>query len=347
MTGSGEPDPKAARAPLPTGQELCYDEAGREIPCDGSGQDAERRRSTRAGGERFDLEVETVRDRLTGLDWLRDAGAAEYPLSWQEALDFVAGLNRRATAGHSDWRLPNRRELRSLVSPGYARPALPLGHPFLNVARTWYWTSTTAAINPAYAWYLDLDGARMFYGSKEQYFLAWPVRGAGNGLLPRTGQRLCHDSRGREVACAGTGQDGEFSAGRPWPEPRFEVRTGTVVDRLTGLEWRRQADLTSCPVTWEDALAAAAGLNRGGTGRPWRLPDINELESLVDCAASRPALPSGHPFTGVADVYWSSTTSAYETDWAWALYLEKGACGVGRKEGPWFRAWAVREAGDG
>jgi len=45
----------------------------------------------------------------------------------------------------------------------------------------------------------------------------------------------------------------------------------------------------------------------------------------VDCAAHRPALPSGHPFADVQDIYWSSTTSLFELDWAWALYLEKGA----------------------
>ena len=37
---------------------------------------------------------------------------------------------------------------------------------------------------------------------------------------------------------------------------------------------------------------------RGGT-YSWRLPNINELESLVDCSAHSPALPHGHPFRDV------------------------------------------------
>ena len=73
----------------------------------------------------------------------------------------------------------------------------------------------------------------------------------------------------------------------------------------------------------------------------WRLPNISELESLVDCSASQPALPAGHPFTGLREGYWSATTSFFETDWAWVLYLEKGACGVGHKAGKTFFVWAV------
>jgi hypothetical protein len=94
-------------------------------------------------------------------------------------------------------------------------------------------------------------------------------------------------------------------------------------------------------VTWSEALAAVAGLNREGADFIWRLPTINELEALVDCAAHSPALPSGHPFADVQDIYWSSTTSLFEPDWAWALYLEKGATGVGQKRFAQFSVWAV------
>ena len=73
----------------------------------------------------------------------------------------------------------------------------------------------------------------------------------------------------------------------------------------------------------------------------WRLPTINELESLVDCSRHTPALPGGHPFENVRDVYWSSTTSYFEPDWAWALYLNKGATGVGFKREKSFHLWPV------
>jgi hypothetical protein len=77
-------------------------------------------------------------------------------------------------------------------------------------------------------------------------------------------------------------------------------------------------------------------------GCKWRLPNINELESLVDASAHTPALPLDHPFTGLNDGYWSSTTSFFEPDWAYVLYLNKGAVGVGFKPGAEFYVWPVR-----
>jgi hypothetical protein len=330
---------------LTTGQETCFNEAGEEIPCAGSGQDAEFRKGVVLPEPRFVDAGEEVLDRLTGHTWLRDAGTAGFPLSWLESLDFIASMNREQVAGRSDWRLPNRRELRSLVCHGAARPALPAGHPFDNVMQSWYWTATTAAINHSYAWYINLEGARMFYGAKDQYFMLWPVRGEGNGQLPATGQEGCYDENGLEIRCEGTGQDGEYGNGTALPRQRFEVGAEGVFDRLTRLVWHETAALTGGVVSWEEALAAVASLNDTAVaGRPWRLPNINELESLVDCGTASPALPTGHPFRNVRDAYWSSTTSAYETDWAWALYLDKGACGVGRKNGRYFFVWPVRDA---
>ncbi len=40
-------------------------------------------------------------------------------------------------------------------------------------------------------------------------------------------------------------------------------------------------------------------------------------------ARTAPALSHGHPFRDVREGYWSSTTSMFEPDWAWALYLVK------------------------
>ena len=328
-------------ASLQTGQQTCHDACGREVACAGSGQDAEFSAGAPWPEPRFEAGDQLVLDRLTGLVWTRDANPAEFPLTWQEALAFVARMNRDGALGFSDWRLPNRRELRSLVSHQTRRPALPAGHPFRNVFAGWVWTSTSAAIGPAHAWYVHLEGARMFYGGKDQSYLVWPVRGAGNGILPATGQERCFDDAGREIPCGGSGQDGETRSGRAWPTPRFAVEGEAVIDRLTGLCWQRRADLTGSPVNWDEALAAVAELNRAEPERAWRLPNINELESLVDCAAHSPALPPGHPFEDVRQGYWSSTTSAFEPDWAWALYLDKGAVGVGQKSGRHFHVWAV------
>lgn len=327
---------------LQTGQSRCYDREGREIPCSGSGQDGEFRTGLAWPDPRFLTHDQVVEDRLTGLCWSRDANPGGYPVTWAEALAGVAALNRSGELGFTDWRLPNRRELRSLMSHQARRPALPTGHPFENVFLGWYWSSTSAAINPAYAWYVHLEGARMFYGRKDQYYLYWPVRGASL-VLPRTGQRDCYDAAGQGIACSGSGQDGELQRGSGWPEPRFVVDEEVVEDRMTGLIWLKNSDPAGQVLDWNSALAQVAAVERARPGglTGWRLPDINMLESLVDCRRAEPALPINHPFTNLREGYWSATTSYFEPDWAWVLYLQKGAVGVGHKPGATFHAWPV------
>ncbi len=326
---------------LRTGQRLCYDAQGKPLDCAGTGQDADAGAGLVWPDPRFKAGRDgAVLDRLTGLIWAKDADLAGFPLAWAEALDLMAKFNKQKLAGRTDWRLPNRREMRSLVGFQTKNPALPQGHPFDNVRSNWFWTSTTSAVNPAYAWYVHLAGGRMFYGRKDQPCLVWPVSGtADEAALARTGQTACFDHQGQEVPCTGTGQDGDLRLGTAWPEPRFESREDGVLDRLTGLTWAPSA-APAGPVDWPGALQA---VNKDD----WRLPTINELESLVDASQCFPALPRNHPFAGMdgdpGPVFWSSTTSAFETDWAMALYLGKGAVGVGHKtRGDRFLAWPVR-----
>jgi len=326
-----------------TGQTGCYDIDGKVVPCEDSGQDGEFQSGTPWPQERFVVADELVLDQLTGLLWLRNANPAKFPVTWQEALDYISRMNEEKMAGHTDWCLPNRRELRSLLAFDTRKPALPAGHPFENVFLGWYWTSTSAAIHSGYAWYVHMEGARMFYGRKDQYYLFWPVCGHGKGILSKTGQRTCYDTVGNEILCPGTGQDGELQRGLDWPDPRFIVRQEAVHDRLTGLFWLKNADVSPGTMSWEESLHYIKRLDLPLLGKStrWRLPTINELESLVDCARHTPALPGGHPFENVSDVYWSSTSSFFEPDWAWALYLNKGATGVGFKRGKGFHLWPV------
>lgn len=321
---------------LSTGQHLCFDTAGRPVNCAGTGQDGEFRSGLPWPKPRFDLLNESlVLDRLTGLFWPRVASLGDFPMSWTEALAAVKLMNQENALGHADWRLPNRRELSSLISYSHHRPALPEGHPF-TVSQTWYWTSTTTAIAPDCAWRVHLEGGRMFYGDKARDAMVWPVRGE-SPVLARTGQQQCRDASGVIIDCTATGQDGELRRGAPWPEPRFLMEEDWVRDLLTGLLWRRSTDLLGT-CTWEEALLAATSLR--DKGRTWRLPTIRELESLVDAKHYDPALPE-HPFTDIREAYWSSTSSAYAPDWAYCLYLHKGAVGVGFKPKREFHAWLV------
>lgn len=331
---------------LQTGQTLCFDNSGLEIPCVGTGQDAEHKYGIAWPIQRFELDGELVLDLLTELVWPQNANLSEYPLTWQEALNFVIDMNKENVFGFNDWRLPNRRELRSLMSYQAKKPALTTEPPFKNVFLGWYWTSTTAAINPHYAWYIHMEGARMFYGRKDQYYLCWPVRGTDNNILPQTGQKECFDSSGALIDSLGTGQDGEYQLGSKWPEPRFDDTGEVVIDKLTNLCWLKKASITDTPVNWSEAFKAIEKMNKMNKMKMyefanWQLPNINALESLVDCSQYDPALLHSHPFEDVKDVYWSSTTSYFKTDWAWALYLNKGALGVDHKSGKSFFVWPV------
>ena len=130
------------------------------------------------------------------------------------------------------------------------------------------------------------------------------------------------------------GDNGALQSGVAWPSIRFTDNSdGTVTDELTGLIWMKNADCWGYQ-TWANALSKVAGLNSGsetcsgytsGTHTDWRLPTIKELESLVDIGHVSPALPSGHAFVGVqTDDYWSSSTRASNTSYAWYVALSYG-----------------------
>jgi len=167
--------------------------------------------------------------------------------------------------------------------------------------------------------------------------------------VPKTGQTGCWDDAGASVDCAGTGQDGEHRKGVTWPTPRFtDNGDGTVTDNLTGLIWLKNASCFGAR-TWTQALSDANTLNDGECGLgdgssegDWRLPNVRELQSLHDYGRYSPALPSGHPFTGVRlGDYRSSTTLAYNTSYAWYVCLVVGHVGVVNKTIPYF-VWPVR-----
>jgi len=150
--------------------------------------------------------------------------------------------------------------------------------------------------------------------------------------VPKTGQTTCWDVGGYTIDCAGTGQDGEYQKGVA-VDPRFtDNGDGTVKDNLTGLIWLQDANCFASQ-TWFDALtvsntlaSGACGLSDGSVAWDWRLPNRKELESLLDLEQSYPALPAGHPFSGVqlGHYYWSSTTYAGDPSFAWFVDLGYG-----------------------
>lgn len=120
------------------------------------------------------------------------------------------------------------------------------------------------------------------------------------------------------------GDDGDLEKGVAWPSPRFtDNLDGTITDNLTGLIWLKDANCFG-QITWNIALSVSNGLQSGQCGLTdgssagdWRLPNIKELQSLIDFRYTAPALPSGHPFINEAHTfYWSSTTPPNGTGYA-------------------------------
>ncbi len=130
--------------------------------------------------------------------------------------------------------------------------------------------------------------------------------------------------------------------------PRFVLVMGGagVLDKNTGLVWQQSPNSTDT----DDWIGAQNRCNRAKTGGllGWRLPTIQELASLIDptVIAPGPKLPSGHPFANIqSDIYWSATTSAFNTSTAWFVWTNLGggsSVGGGEAKTNLHYVWCVR-----
>lgn len=166
---------------------------------------------------------------------------------------------------------------------------------------------------------------------------------APKGQRLRTGQTLCYDLSGGVIACAGTGQDGELQRGLA---PNFtDNGDGTITDLHSGLMWEKNSDDGSIhdkdlTYTWTEAvtikLATLNAMAFAGYS-DWRLPNIDELVSILDQSAPVPKVfPQFHtgcvPGCSVLtcscmahpNYYWSSTTQDWQTQSAWRVWPDGG-----------------------
>jgi uncharacterized repeat protein (TIGR01451 family) len=348
-----------------TGQTKCYDTSGNEISCTGTGQDGEIQAGVAWPSPRFTVSGDCVTDNLTGLMWAKNGNLPDGTKTWDQAIDYCSNLT---LGGYTDWRLPNVNELESLINANEDDIAAWLNaQGFTNVQAYGYWSSTTYAYYPDYAWGVYMRSGFVSYFYKSGYHYVWPVRSGQCGsldhsviCLPKTGQTKCYDTYGTEIPCAGTGQDGEIQAGVPWPDPRFtDNGDGTITDNLTGLIWASNGNIMPTrdsgwdadyvfndgAVTWQHALDYVAKLNAENylNHNDWRLSNVIELESIVNNAeANSTTWLNAQGFTNVqASVYWSSTTSANDTDYAWYVNMYGGFVGHYYKSYCYY-VWPVR-----
>lgn len=311
-----------------TGQTTCYDEAGNVLnPCPTAGQPFYGQDAQYYGPARSYTKLDSsgnglpesattwvmVRDIVTGLIWEvkqnRDGSQdyanphdADNTYFWcdtnpdtngsdqgtcgsNDTEDFLAALNGSAFGGHTDWRLPTIKELKTLVDRSRIAPSI--NTTYFPDTKRYYWSSTTYAGSTFDTWFVHFG---LGYGNRSNKANVYYVRAVRGGQVPSENNRLV-------------------------------VNTTTVNDTVTCLEWQRAtADITGDGVgdlmNWQDALAYAENLSLGGHD-DWRLPDYNELTSIVDYSRYNPAIDiTAFPDT-VGSYYWSSTTFAYNTYYAW------------------------------
>ncbi len=151
----------------------------------------------------------TITDRATGLTWARsDSG---FGMDWTEALAWVQRMNAKSYLGHDDWRLPNAKELQSLVD--YSRaPATGTAaiDPLFELSRLadgtypYFWTSTT-----------HLDGPPAIRGHAAVYIAFGEALGYMQ-MPPRRGSYRLLDvhGAGAQRSDPKTGDAGRFPHGR-------------------------------------------------------------------------------------------------------------------------------------
>lgn len=207
--------------------------------------------------------TETVTDSASGLVWQRNPPFTA--LNKAAALTYCDNL---VLEGMSDWRMPTRLELTSIVDAGrvvppYETTAFP-GIP----SNSFFWTST------AYA----ADSTRSFVINTN-----YPVTYIFNNTTATE----------EIVRCVrGTGFTGSLT-----------VAGGSVTDSTTGLVW--ESGTNAATMSWQNALAYCEGLTLDGVST-WRLPSQKELSSIVDDTRTAPAISTAFS-SRPATVFWTST----------------------------------------
>ncbi len=304
--------------PIPdTGQTKCYDNS-QEITCPNPGdpfygQDAQYGPNLQAltkldanGNELPDEATEwvMVRDNVTGLIWevKTDDGTIhdkDTTYNWYNANDvFISSLNSQNFGGYTDWRLPTLKELSFIVDSTVPSPGPTIDTDYFpNTISYAYWSSTTYATTQSYAWFVDFSG------------------GGLNGDGKSSDRNYVRAVRGIQIS-------NNF----------VDNLDGTVIDMSTGLMW--QQDTAPGTYNWQQALSYCESLTLGGYN-DWRLPNRNELQSIVDYAQEYPSIDPVFTNTEFSS-YLSSTTEAYTQSNTWYVSFFNGLSYGTDKSGSYY-----------
>ena len=188
--------------------------------------------------------------------------------TWEDAKIYCANSS---LGGYSDWRLPSLKELQSVVNKDIHTPSINQNY-FPNTYSSYYWSSITYVSSTPHAWYVHF--------------------GLGNG----NGRKKTLSSY---VRCVRRGSESVL-----WAFD-FSDNGNTISHGSTELMWQKEDD--DIEKDWGSALSYCEDLNLGGYS-DWRLPDVNELQTIIEYGKYQPAIDSNY-FPGTnSSYYWSSTT---------------------------------------
>lgn len=295
-----------------TGQVGYYDADGNEIstPVENEsfyGQDAH------YTGVQFsftDNADDTVTDTNTQLVWQQTPNAVGY--SWSEAVEYCSSLTM---AGSSDWRIPSLKELFSLSD-------FSQGWPYID---TDYFDLAEGITKDEQYWSSNFYEVGTTHGGADSAFGVNHVTGHIKAYPSDAGGQF-----GNYVRCVKGDTYGANSF--------VDNGDGTVTDESTGLMWMQND--TGVAVKWEDALLAAENATDDGYS-DWRLPNVKELQSIVDYSGNFPAIDTLFNCTGITNeageadygYYWTSTSARFneygEYYYAWYVAFGRAVNDVG------------------
>jgi len=221
------------------------------------------------------------------------------------------------------------------------------------VAAGYYDATTLYAVDPSFE-------AGNIKNTVNIFGIVGTYEGAGgtNYGLPKTGQRPGYPSgtpflAGDDCSYAspeasdigyprGTGSWTAYNAAR-----FTNNGNGTITDNATGLMWVQDGTGIGCNnggnLTWEAAIAFCENLTFAGY-EDWRLPNIKELQSIVDYGKLNPSMDATYflNFQQYDDCFYSSTTFASGTGSAWYVYFYNGYMSEAQKDNNLFNVRPVR-----
>jgi hypothetical protein len=285
--------------PVPdTGQTKCYDNT-QEIPCPNSdqpfyGQDAQ---YTNNPHSYTDLENGVIQDNVTGLMWQKYMAPGMY--DFYGRYDFYGAFaycENLTLGGYSDWRVPTPRELSTLVDSSRLYP-VPIDTNYFpdTQATDYHATNNSDTSSGSMQWLVDFYDGDVDYITAGSFYYVRAVRG------------------------------GQAS------NNFIDHSNGTVTDTDTGLMWQQAT--APGTFTWQQALAYCENLTLAGHS-DWRLPNRNELQTLVDYRRFNPAIDTNYfPNTQASStsLYWSSTTDVRLLDASNDVNFQTGKVGTNYK----------------